>query len=382
MLFTIDHQDAGGKARTATLRLAHGGVETPVFMPVGTNATVKAVPQEELEAMGVEILLGNAYHLFLRPGVEVLRVCGGLHSFMSWPGNILTDSGGYQIFSLAGKRTIEEQAVTFRSHLDGSLHRLSPEDMVDFQLVLGSDVLMPLDICTPPGIGAAQAREALERTARWATRSLSRWRAVPDEPRGCLFGIIQGNFFADLRRMSAELTLESGFSGYAIGGLSVGEPFGVFQELLALTAGLIPDAYPRYLMGVGTPEYILEAVENGIDMVDCVFPTRTARNAQAFTRLGTLSLKNEPNRLSRQPIDPSCGCPVCRRYSRAYLRHLYKCREILAAVLTTQHNLYFLRDLMISIRTAIREDRFARFKREYLESYRSGIEKAVRNAEQ
>jgi queuine tRNA-ribosyltransferase len=374
VLFEIEHQDAGGKARSATLRLAHGAVETPVFMPVGTNATVKAITQNELEAMGIQILLGNAYHLFLRPGPEVLRASGGLHSFMSWPGNILTDSGGYQIFSLSGNRTIAEQAVTFRSHLDGSLHRLSPEDVVDFQLALGSDVLMPLDICTPPGLGAAEAREALERTARWAARSLNRWRAASDKQRGCLFGIIQGNFYADLRRMSAELTLESGFSGYAIGGLSVGEPFGVFQELLALTAGLIPDAYPRYLMGVGTPEYILEAVENGIDMVDCVFPTRTARNAQAFTRLGTLSLKNEPNRLRQEPIDPSCGCPVCRRYSRAYLRHLYKCREILAPILTTQHNLYFLRDLMVSIRTAIRENRLARFKREYLQLYRSNAE--------
>jgi queuine tRNA-ribosyltransferase len=241
---------------------------------------------------------------------------------------------------------------------------------------------MPLDICTPVGIGAAEAREALERTARWAARSLRRWQAVSDEPRGCLFGIIQGNFFTDLRKASAELTLESDFSGYAIGGLSVGEPFAVFQELLALTAGMIPDTHPRYLMGVGTPEYILEAVENGIDMVDCVFPTRTARNAQAFTRLGTISLKNEPNRLSREPIDPSCGCPTCRRYSRAYLRHLYKCREILAAILTTHHNLYFLRDLMLSIQAAIRENQFARFKREYLQAYRSGMEKAGRNAEQ
>jgi queuine tRNA-ribosyltransferase len=380
--FSIEHQDTAGKARTGILQLAHGTVETPVFMPVGTNATVKAIPHDLLEAMGVRILLSNAYHLYLRPGAEVLRGCGGLHSFMSWPGNILTDSGGYQIFSLAANRTIEEQGAVFRSHLDGSLHRLGPEDVVDFQLLVGSDVLMPLDLCTPVGIGSEEAREALERTARWAARSLQRWREASNGATGCLFGIIQGNFFPDLRRRSAELTLELGFPGYAIGGLSVGEPFGIFQELLAATVGMIPDPYPRYLMGVGTPEYILEAVENGIDMVDCVFPTRTARNAQAFTRLGTLSLKNEPNRFSREPIDPSCGCPTCRRYSRAYLRHLYKCREILAAILATQHNLYFLQDLMRAIRKAIRENRFTRFKREFLRLYRSDLDKPQQNAEQ
>lgn len=382
MRFSVEHQDGSSRARAGVLELAHGPVQTPVFMPVGTNATVKAIPHELLEAMGVQILLGNAYHLYLRPGAEVLRRCGGLHSFMSWRANILTDSGGFQIFSLAANRTIEEQGAVFRSHLDGSLHRLSPEDVVDFQLLLGSDVLMPLDLCTPVGISAEEAAEALERTARWAARSLQRWRAASDGTRGCLFGIIQGNFFPDLRRRSAELTLELGFPGYAIGGLSIGEPFDVFQELMALTAGMIPDPHPRYLMGVGTPEYILEAVGSGIDMVDCVFPTRTARNAQAFTRQGTISLKNEANRLNHQPIDPACLCPTCRRYSRAYLRHLYKCREILAAILATQHNLYFLQDLMRSIREAIRENRFTRFKQEFLQLYKSGMDKAERNAEQ
>jgi queuine tRNA-ribosyltransferase len=382
MRFTVEHRDSSGSARTGVLELGHGPVETPVFMPVGTNATVKAMPHELLEAMEVQILLCNAYHLYLRPGAEVLGACGGLHSFMSWRRNILTDSGGYQIFSLAANRTIEEQGAVFRSHLDGSQHRLSPEDVVDFQLLLGSDLLMPLDLCTPPGISAAEAAEALERTARWAARSLNRWRAVSEGSKGCLFGIIQGNFFPDLRRRSAELTLELGFPGYAIGGLSVGETFPVFQELLALSAGMIPESLPRYLMGVGTPEYILEAVGSGIDMVDCVFPTRTARNAQAFTRSGTLSLKNEANRLNREAIDPTCLCPTCRRYSRAYLRHLYKSREILAATLATQHNLYFLQNLMRAIRNAIREDRFARFKREFLDLYKSDLDKAEQNAEQ
>jgi queuine tRNA-ribosyltransferase len=380
MLYTCAHRDPHSAARTGRLRLAHGEVETPAFMPVGTNATVKAMSPEALEELGVTLILSNAYHLYLRPGAEVIRGAGGLHAFMGWRRNILTDSGGYQIFSLSSLRRITEEGVDFRSHLDGTALHLRPEDVVEFQALLGSDVLMPLDICTPAGIGEEEARDAVERTLRWAGRSLAAWKA--GERRGQLFGIIQGNFFPQLRRQSAERTVELDFPGYAIGGLSVGESFEVFRDLLALTAARIPEASPRYLMGVGTPEYILEAVENGIDMMDCVFPTRTARNAQAFTRLGTLSLRNKANRLSAEPLDPACTCPTCRRHSRSYIRHLFKSREILAAMLTTRHNLHFLQTLMRDIRNSIREGRFASFKRSFLDAYKKGLNAGGPRAEQ
>ncbi|UCF99292.1 MAG: tRNA guanosine(34) transglycosylase Tgt [Spirochaetaceae bacterium] len=370
MIFSAQASDPESKARTGHLDLPHGSVETPVFMPVGTNATVKAITNEQLEDLGIRLVLGNTYHLFLRPGLEVLERCGGLHSFMSWEHNILTDSGGFQIFSLAPFRKIEEEGVMFRSHLDGTSLRLTPEEVVDFQRVLGSDVLMPLDLCTPPGIGEQEALDAVELTTRWAGRSRSRWLQSEQNSGGYLFGIIQGNFFSHLRRRSAEQLLELDLSGYAIGGLSVGESFPVFQEYLSLSAELIPEHYPRYLMGVGTPEYILEAVEQGIDMFDCVFPTRTARNAQAFTRRGPLSLKTEAVKLDLEPIDPECSCTTCRRYSRAYLRHLFKTKEILAAMLTTQHNLAFLQSLLVSIRRSIREGCFRSFKESYLRGYR------------
>jgi len=369
MIFQIHHKDPDTRARAGTLNLPHGPVETPVFMPVGTNATVKAITNEQLEALGFNLILGNTYHLFLRPGLDVLKRCGGLHSFMSWPHNILTDSGGYQIFSLAPFRKVEQRGVAFKSHIDGSRFQLTPEDVVDIQNVLRSDVLMPLDVCTPPGIGEEEARNASELTAVWARRSKNRWQHSDRSTGGHLFGIIQGNFFAHLRKQSAEQLLELDLPGYAIGGLSVGESFTVFQEYLGLSAGLIPEAYPRYLMGVGTPEYILEAVEQGVDLFDCVFPTRTARNSQAFTSLGPLSLKGEAVKLDLLPIDPECSCSTCRRYSRAYLRHLFKTKEILAAILTTRHNLAFIQSLIASIRQAIRDGRFRQFKTEYLRRY-------------
>ena len=351
------------------LELSHGPVPTPVFMPVGTNATVKAITNQQLEQLGVNLILGNTYHLFLRPGMEVMERSGGLHSFMSWPHNILTDSGGFQIFSLAPFRKVEQRGVTFRSHIDGSRFQLTPEDVVDIQRVLGSDILMPLDMCTPPGIGESEALEAVDLTTRWAGRSADRWLQSDPAVQGQLFGIIQGNFYAHLRRRSAQQLLELDLPGYAIGGLSVGESFAVFRDILASSAELIPERYPRYLMGIGTPEYILEAVEQGIDMFDCVFPTRTARNAQAFTSRGPLSLKTEACKLDQQPIDPECSCSTCRNYSRAYLRHLFKTKEILAAMLTTQHNLAFIQHLVVSVRQSIREGRFRRFKEQYLERY-------------
>jgi queuine tRNA-ribosyltransferase len=378
--FSISRTD--GPARTGRMETAHGGFSTPAFMPVGTLGTVKGVTPHHLKGTGSEIVLANAYHLYLRPGAEVIRSAGGLHAFRGWRRNILTDSGGYQIFSLASLRRITEEGAEFRSHLDGSARRLTPEEVVAFQQLLGSDVLMPLDICTPPGIGEPEARQAVERTLAWAGRSLAAWKSgKAEKPGGLLFGIVQGNFFPELRRQSAERTAELDFPGLAIGGLSVGESFEVFRDLLALTAEKLPAERPRYLMGVGTPEYILEAVGNGIDMMDCVFPTRNARNAQAFTRRGTLNLRNEVHRLASEPIELGCTCPTCLRHSRSYLRHLFKSREILAAMLATRHNLHYLMSLMQDIRQAIREGRFSSFKRSFLQTYQMGLDEGAPDAE-
>jgi queuine tRNA-ribosyltransferase len=369
MGFTVTHTDAKSRARTGLLSLGHGAVATPCFMPVGTNASVKAIKNRDLEEMGVNLILGNTYHLYLRPGTEVVRNAGGLHRFMGWSHNILTDSGGYQIFSLAAFRKLEEGGIRFRSHIDGSPHRLSPEDVIGIQAVLGSDVMMPLDVCTPPGIGPGEAREALIRTNEWLQRSRNAWEGIRTPARGELFGIMQGNFFMDLRRESAERIVDLDLPGYAIGGLSVGEDFDVFLEFLQGTAGLLPAGKPRYLMGIGTPRYILEAVESGIDLFDCVFPTRTARNARVFTRDGPLSLRAEKNRLDYSPIDSDCACETCRNHTRSYLRHLFKAKEIQAAVLATHHNLYFLQSLVEGIRRAIIEDGFMEFKTAFLERF-------------
>jgi len=376
MPFALSMTDAASGARLGSLALGHGTVSTPCFMPVGTNATVKAMRTADLETIGVNLILGNSYHLYLRPGAEVIDGAGGLHAFMGWPHNILTDSGGYQVFSLAPFRTVEEQGVAFRSHIDGSSHRLSPEDVVAFECLLGSDVLMPLDVCTAPGITRAEAEQALRLTARWLERSRAAWlegrRSRERAARGELFGIMQGNFFKDLRSESAARTIECDLPGYAIGGLSVGEEFAVFQDLLHHSAALLPANKPRYLMGIGTPDYILEAVKAGIDMFDCVFPTRTARNAQVFSADGPLSLRNEKYRLDFRPIDEECRCPTCQSHSRAYLRHLFKAREIQAAVLATMHNLAFLQSLLHRIRGAIARGLFSAFKREFLDRYSRG----------
>lgn len=376
MPFVLSRTDAETGARLGSLALGHGTVSTPCFMPVGTNATVKAMRTADLEGIGVNLILGNSYHLYLRPGAEVIDGAGGLHAFMGWPHNILTDSGGYQVFSLAPFRTVDEQGVTFRSHIDGSSHRLGPEEVVAFECLLGSDVLMPLDVCTPPGITREEAEQALRVTGRWLQRSRAAWiegrRSRERAARGELFGIMQGNFFKDLRSESAARTIECDLPGYAIGGLSVGEEFAVFQDLLHHSAALLPVDKPRYLMGIGTPAYILEAVQAGIDMFDCVFPTRTARNAQVFSADGPLSLRNEKYRLDFRPIDEQCRCPTCQSHSRAYLRHLFKAREIQAAVLATVHNLAFLQSLIHDIRDAIARGRFAGFKRAFLDRYSRG----------
>jgi queuine tRNA-ribosyltransferase len=372
MAFTVEKTDPASRARTGSLALGHGTVRTPCFMPVGTNGSVKAIGNGALEDMGLTLILGNTYHLYLRPGTEVIGAAGGLHRFMGWHHNILTDSGGYQVFSLSPFRRILDDGVVFRSHLDGSTHRLSPEDIVSIQGVLGSDVLMPLDVCTPPGIPRAEAAEAVRLTREWLARSKSAWLGMEGPLRGQLFGIMQGNFVPELRAESARGMVELDLPGYAIGGLSVGEEFSVFRDFTHSSAELLPDSKPRYLMGIGTPQYILEAVDAGIDLFDCVFPTRTARNALVFTSRGTLNLRNEAHRKDFSPIDDACGCATCRIHSRAYLRHLFKAREIQAAVLATCHNLAFIQTLVSGIRRAISLGSFASFKKDFLESYSGG----------
>jgi queuine tRNA-ribosyltransferase len=374
LTFSIRHRDPGCRARTGAIALNHGTVSTPCFMPVGTNATVKAMRNRDLEDLGVNMILGNTYHLYLRPGQEVIGRAGGLHGFMGWRHNLLTDSGGYQVFSLSSFRKVEEDGVSFRSHIDGSSHTLTPEGVIDLQTTFGSDVMMPLDECTSPGIPRADAEQAVRRTTNWLRKSRDRWRELDAPFGGQLFGIMQGNFHLDLRRASAEQILALDLPGYAIGGLSVGEEFPVFRDFLHYSADLLPEAKPKYLMGIGTPEYILEAVEAGIDLFDCVFPTRTARNAQVFTFSGPLSLRNEKYRMDFQPIDEECRCETCRNHTRAYLRHLFKAREIEAAALATFHNLAFIQGLVRSVREAIRQGEFTRFKQKFLARYGGGNE--------
>ncbi|MBN1243286.1 MAG: tRNA guanosine(34) transglycosylase Tgt [Spirochaetales bacterium] len=374
-IFTLKARDGSGtRARTGFVDLPHGRVETPVFMPVGTNATVKAVSKESLEELGFEIILANTYHLFLKPGHELIRQAGGLHGFTGWKRNFLTDSGGFQVFSLSKLRKISDEGVSFRSHHDGSKRFLSPEDAVDVQTALASDVFMQLDICAPWGADRKEADDAVRLTKDWARRSKVRWLDTRGDFRGNLFGIVQGNFYKDLRVRSAEDILELDLPGIAIGGLSVGEPFEVFAEFLDHTSALLPEGKPRYVMGIGTPEYILEAVANGVDMFDCVFPTRVARNGLLFTADGPIAIKNARFERDFLPPDPSCSCRVCRDHSRAYLRHLFKQDEILWSMLASYHNLAFLHDLVKKIRYSIEDGSFDSFKRAFLARY------AARNA--
>jgi queuine tRNA-ribosyltransferase len=371
--FTLQHTEPSCNARTGIMTLPHGKVSTPVFMPVGTNGTVKALTKDDLLEIGFEMILSNTYHLYLRPGTGVIAAAGGLHNFMRWDRNILTDSGGFQVFSLAPFRKIREEGVEFRSHIDGSYHRLSPGKVVEIQAILGSDIQMQLDVCTSWGISPKEARKALDITTLWLGEAKKVWEEKAAEGYGGkLFSIVQGNFFKDLREESAEAVIMADTPGIAIGGLSVGEPEEVFAEYLAYTASLLPREKPRYVMGIGTPEYILSAIEQGIDMFDCVFPTRTGRNGRVFTRNGAFALKKHENRLDFGPIDPVCTCKVCREYSRAYLRHLFKTQEILCSILASYHNLYFLRDLVEDARKAIEEDRFPSFKAAFLKQYAGG----------
>jgi queuine tRNA-ribosyltransferase len=389
MSVTFEIGATRGSARKGRLTTPHGVVETPVFMPVGTAATVKGVAQDVLEELGVEILLGNTYHLYLRPGIEQVRKLGGLHRFMSWPRAILTDSGGFQVFSLSELRKVTEEGVTFRSHLDGSSHFFSPESAMEAQIGLGADIIMAFDECTEHPADEARTRASMEMTLRWAQRSkkyfhehkeevpwnlyqpsaISRQaqhvhrpleRARNDRELGvragmtqALFGIVQGGMDHALRKESAERTIEIGFDGYAIGGLSVGEPRALTREIVESTIQHLPADKPRYLMGVGTPEEIVEYANLGVDMMDCVLPTRAARHGLLFTSEGKISIKQARYAGDEAPLDPNCSCRVCARYSRAYLRHLYASNEVLAQVLNTIHNLSFYLDTMRRVRHAI-----------------------------
>jgi len=365
-----------GPARAGKLITPHGEIETPVFMPVGTLATVKGVPQDLLEELGVQILLGNTYHLYLRPGVEQIRNFGGLHGFMSWERSILTDSGGFQVFSLSELRKVTEEGVTFRSHLDGSLHFFSPESAMEAQIGLGADIIMAFDECTEYPADAKRMRESMELTLRWAARSKKHfeehkhevpWKTENNQPgtgnwnpppvvpgvTQSLFGIVQGGMDLALRKESAERTVEIDFPGYAIGGLSVGEPRKLTREVVEATIQHLPADKPRYLMGVGTPEEIVEYSNLGIDMMDCVLPTRAARHGLLFTSEGKVSIKQARYASDHGPLDANCHCLVCARYSRAYLRHLYASNEVLAQVLNTVHNLTYYLDEMRAVRHSI-----------------------------
>jgi queuine tRNA-ribosyltransferase len=366
--FRVTHRD--GDARRGVMSTAHGLVQTPAFMPVGTQGAVKGLTHRDLESLGVEILLSNTYHLYLRPGDDLIARRGGLHRFIAWSKPILTDSGGYQVFSLAGRRSVDDEGVRFTSHLDGSSHLLTAEKATDIQARLGSDVAMVLDECLAYPASHNAARDAMQRTALWARRARDRWLRVRDggprvtvsNPGQAQFGIVQGGVFPDLREESARQTVALGFDGYAIGGLSVGEPIDVLYDTVARTASWLPFDRPRYLMGAGTPEDLVESVARGIDLFDCVLPTRNARNGQLFTSRGRLNIRNARYAEDESPIDPDCLCYTCRTFSRSYLRHLALAGEMASATLNTLHNLHFYLDTMERIRDAITFGRFESFR--------------------
>jgi queuine tRNA-ribosyltransferase len=373
--FRVTH--TAGRARRGLLTTPHGTVETPAFMPVGTQGAVKGVTFRDLESLGAEILLSNTYHLYLRPGGDLIARRGGLHRFIGWSKPILTDSGGYQVFSLASRRTIDEAGAHFRSHLDGSAHTLTPESAADIQAQLGSDIAMVLDECLAYPAEIDAARCSMERTLRWAQRGRDRFQALRNDASNrdgvsvtnlgqAQFGIVQGSVFPDLRVESAARTVAIGFEGYAIGGLSVGEPPDLMDEIVATTAGVLPEDRPRYLMGTGTPEDLVEAVARGVDMFDCVLPTRNARNGQLFTSEGRINIKNAQYAEDERPPDPRCGCYTCRTCSRAYLRHLFMAGEINASTLNTLHNLHFYLDTLRRIREAIAFGQLESFRLEYV----------------
>jgi len=363
-MFNVIHKDKNSKARLGKLTTAHGEIDTPCFMPVGTQGTVKTLSPQELKESGASIILSNAYHLFLRPGTEVVKKAGGLHAFMSWPGPILTDSGGYQIFSLALLRKVNDGGVEFQSHIDGLKHFLTPEDVIQIQKDFGSDIIMPLDECVHYPCSYDHATVAMKRTIDWGRRS----KRVHNN-QALLFGIVQGATYEDLRQSCSEQLREIGFDGYAIGGVSVGEPKNLSYNIVNFVLGFLPQDKPHYLMGVGVPEDIVNVVESGIDMFDCVVPTRYGRNGTAFTSEGRLTIRNSPYIEDFRPLDKKCSCYTCKNFSRAYLRHLFNTDEILGLRLVSLHNVHFYLELMQKIREAIAQDRLVEFKKEFLGNY-------------
>ena len=368
--FTIAATD--GRARTGTIAMRRGDIRTPAFMPVGTAATVKAMKPADVQASGADIILGNTYHLMLRPGADRIARLGGLHAFMGWDGPILTDSGGYQVMSLADLRKMSEEGVRFQSHLDGSAHMLTPERSMEVQRLLDADIVMAFDECTPFPATRDEAAGSMERSMRWARRSRDGFDADGEHAgRAALFGIQQGSMEEDLRRASAEALTAIGFDGYAVGGLAVGEGQDEMLRVLDFAAPMLPGDRPRYLMGVGKPDAIVGAVERGIDMFDCVLPTRSGRTGQAFTRDGPINIKNARFAEDQAPLDPECGCPVCTSWSRAYVHHLVRSGEILGAMLMTEHNLNFYQQLMAGLREAIGAGRLASYAEAFRARYRS-----------
>ena len=364
--YELLHECKQTGARRGVIHTPHGDIQTPVFMPVGTQATVKSMTPEELKEVNAQIILSNTYHLFLRPGHELVKEAGGLHNFMHWDRPILTDSGGFQVFSLGKLRKITEEGVEFQSHLDGSKKFLSPEKAMEVENALGSDIMMAFDECCPYPSTYEYTKKSMERTTRWAKRCKEAHKRPEDQG---LFGIIQGGFYEDLRKKSAEDLIELDFPGYAIGGISVGEPKEKFIEILQYTAPLMPKDKPRYLMGVGTPDYLIEAALAGIDMCDCVLPTRIARNGTAMTWNGKVVIRNATYEKDFTPLDPECDCYTCKNYTRAYIRHLVKTKEILGTRLLSTHNLYFLTNLMERVRIEIENDNLLNFREEFYKKY-------------
>jgi len=374
--FEIVAEDAHTAARAGVLRTPHGNVPTPVYMPVGTRATVKTITPDELRAVGATIVLGNTYHLYLRPGADVVAEMGGLHRFMGWEHPLLTDSGGFQVFSLAANRTVDEEGVTFRSHIDGSTHLFTPESVIATEEQLGADILMPLDECVPYPCSREYAQEALGRTHRWAERSLQAHTRTDQ----ALFGIVQGSTYADLRRQSAETLAGMDFPGYAIGGLSVGEPKAEMHAMLEATVPFLPASRPRHLLGVGSPEDFFEGIARGIDMFDCVLATRIARHGTLLVPAGRLNIRNAQYERDPLPIQEDCTCYTCQRFSRAYLRHLFQSKELLGLRLATIHNLQFLLDLIARIRASILAETFMSLREAFLSSF-TAVPEEVRQEE-
>lgn len=365
--YELLHRDKRTAARRGVIHTLHGDIQTPVFMPVGTQAAIKAMRPEQVADMGAEIILANTYHLYLRPGEELIEKAGGLHRFMNWKGPILTDSGGFQVFSLGKLRKITEEGVKFQSHIDGSRHVLTPEKAVEIQHNLGSDIIMAFDECAPYPADRTYIKNSMDRTIRWLKRCKQAHAQNSDKQ--ALFGIVQGGMYKDLRHECAKIMVDMDLPGYAFGGLSVGEPKEVMVDIMDQCVDDLPIDKPRYLMGVGTPDYLFEAVEHGIDMCDCVEPTRIARHGLATTSCGRINIKNARFERDFTPLDPGCDCYTCRNYSKAYIRHVFKAGEMMAPMLLSNHNLHFLIKLMSNMRTAIEEDRFLDFKEDFYAGY-------------